>query len=58
MSRLPPSRSTRNSAAGDVRHSQADISKARRLIGYDPAYRVADGIAEAMPWYRDFLRAG
>ncbi|MEM8949556.1 MAG: SDR family oxidoreductase [Pseudomonadota bacterium] len=44
--------------AGDVRHSQADISKARRLLGYDPAHRVADGIEAAMPWYRDFLKAG
>lgn len=42
--------------AGDVRHSQADISKARRLIRYDPAHRVADGIEAAMPWYRDFLK--
>ena len=42
---------------GDVRHSQADISKARRLLGYDPAYEVADGIQAAMPWYRDFLKA-
>ena len=43
--------------AGDVRHSQADVSKARRLLGYAPAYAVADGIQEAMPWYRDFLSA-
>ena len=42
--------------AGDVRHSQADISKARRLLGYDPAHKVADGIQAAMPWYRDFLK--
>ena len=44
--------------AGDVRHSQADISKARRLLGYDPDFRVADGIKAAMPWYRSFLNAG
>ena len=37
--------------AGDVAHSQADISKARRLLGYDPAYSVARGLAEALPWY-------
>lgn len=39
--------------AGDVRHSQADISKARRLLGYEPTHRLADGIAVAMPWYID-----
>ncbi len=37
--------------AGDVRHSQADISKARRLLGYDPAYSVSRGLGEALPWY-------
>ena len=42
--------------AGDVRHSQADISKARRLLGFDPVYKVAEGLETAMPWYRDFLK--
>jgi UDP-N-acetylglucosamine 4-epimerase len=37
--------------AGDVRHSQADISKATRLLGYAPTHRLTDGIGEAMPWY-------
>ncbi|HEU5285875.1 MAG TPA: NAD-dependent epimerase/dehydratase family protein, partial [Sphingomicrobium sp.] len=36
---------------GDVRHSEADIAKARRLLGYAPTHRIADGIAEALPWY-------
>ena len=36
---------------GDVRHSQADIAKAVRLLGYRPSHRVGDGLAEAMPWY-------
>ncbi len=44
--------------AGDVRHSQADISKARRLLDYDPAFRVGEGIEAAMPWYREFLNDG
>lgn len=43
--------------AGDVRHSQADIGKARRLLGYAPSHDVADGIRTAMPWYRQFLQA-
>lgn len=43
--------------AGDVRHSQADIGKANRLLGYAPNHRVADGIQSAMPWYREFLEA-
>jgi UDP-N-acetylglucosamine 4-epimerase len=34
-----------------VRHSQADIGKARQLLGYAPTHRLADGVGEAMPWY-------
>lgn len=40
---------------GDVRHSQADVSKAERLLGYVPEYRIMEGIAKAMPWYVRFL---
>jgi UDP-N-acetylglucosamine 4-epimerase len=40
---------------GDVRHSLADISRARALLGYDPAYTVARGLTEAMDWYRENL---
>jgi UDP-N-acetylglucosamine 4-epimerase len=36
---------------GDVRHSLADISKARELLGYSPEYRVGEGLQEAMSWY-------
>lgn len=36
---------------GDVRHSQADISRAARLSGYVPAHRLDDGMREAMDWY-------
>ena len=43
----------RNIRAGDVRHSQADIGKARRLLGYTPTRRIADRLEAAMPWYVD-----
>jgi len=36
---------------GDVRHSQADIGKARRLIGYQPTHSIEQGITDALPWY-------
>jgi UDP-N-acetylglucosamine 4-epimerase len=36
---------------GDVRHSQADISKANKQLGYTPMYCIKDGIGIAMPWY-------
>ncbi|HEX6333401.1 MAG TPA: SDR family oxidoreductase [Flavisolibacter sp.] len=38
--------------AGDVRHSLADISKARDLLGYDPSFSVRDGLKIAFEWYR------
>ena len=41
---------------GDVRHSQADISKAQRLLGYQPTHDIQQGIRAAMPWYVKFLR--
>ncbi|KMN81740.1 Vi polysaccharide biosynthesis protein VipB/TviC [Chromobacterium sp. LK11] len=37
--------------AGDVRHSQADISKAEGLLHYKPIFSVGDGIKKTMPWY-------
>jgi UDP-N-acetylglucosamine 4-epimerase len=37
--------------AGDVRHSQADITKAQDLLGYVPSDRIQCGIDKAMPWY-------
>jgi len=38
--------------AGDVRHSQADIRKARRLLGYRPTHRLDAGLDAALEWYR------
>lgn len=37
--------------AGDVLHSQADISKASDRLGYRPTHRIAEGLAQAMQWY-------
>lgn len=42
--------------AGDVRHSQADIAKAKRLLGYAPTHMISQGLQAAMPWYLQFLR--
>jgi len=36
---------------GDVRHSLADISKARKLLGYEPRYTIDQGLSEAIQWY-------
>jgi len=41
----------RDFRAGDVRHSQADISKAQRLLGYQPSHKIDKGLDVAMDWY-------
>ncbi|MBA6365317.1 Vi polysaccharide biosynthesis UDP-N-acetylglucosaminuronic acid C-4 epimerase TviC [Colwellia sp. BRX8-4] len=41
--------------AGDVLHSQADISKAKNLLGFEPEFKIQQGIDKAMPWYINFL---
>lgn len=41
---------------GDVRHSQADIAKAEKLLGYSPQFRLQKGIRRAMPWYVKSIR--
>ena len=39
----------------DIRYSNADISKAKELLGYDPDYDFAKGIALAIDWYKENL---
>lgn len=40
---------------GDIKFSNADISKARRLLGYDPDYDFETGLQMAIKWYRENL---
>ena len=41
--------------AGDIKHSNADISKAKELLGYNPEWSFEHGIKEAIQWYRENL---
>lgn len=41
--------------AGDIKHSNADISKAKKLLGYDPDWSFERGIQAAIEWYRENL---
>lgn len=43
--------SYRDFRSGDVRHSLADVTKARTLLGYEPSHRIGEGLREAMDWY-------
>ena len=38
--------------SGDVRHSQADITKAQRMLGYQPTVGLEEGLRETVAWYR------
>ena len=38
---------------GDVKHSLADISKSRNLLGYDPTVSVSDGLVKTFAWYKN-----
>lgn len=40
---------------GDIRHSNADISKAKRMLGYEPEYSFAEGVKLAIEWYKENL---
>ncbi len=38
---------------GDVRHSLADVSKAKTLLGYEPTHTISQGLELALDWYKD-----
>ena len=38
---------------GDIRHSNADISKAKEIVGYEPTHDIYQGMQEAIEWYID-----
>lgn len=40
---------------GDIKHSNADISKAKELLGYDPVWNFEKGIEVAISWYKKNL---
>lgn len=42
--------------AGDIKHSNADISKAKEMIGYDPEWDFDKGIKAAIEWYKENLQ--
>ncbi|RYD86817.1 MAG: LPS biosynthesis protein WbpP, partial [Sphingobacteriales bacterium] len=39
--------------AGDIRDSLADISKAQKLLGYNPKIRIEEGLKRTYEWFRD-----
>jgi len=43
---------------GDVRHSWADISRAKRVLGYEPRWSLEEGLKATIEWYRERLDHG
>ena len=41
---------------GETRHSQADIGKARNVLGYNPVVDVVEGLRRTLEWYRSILK--
>ena len=46
----------RDFRSGDVRHSQASIDKAKKLLDYQPKYKISEGMDEAIDWYIDSIK--
>jgi nucleoside-diphosphate-sugar epimerase len=38
--------------AGDLKHSYADLARARALLGYEPVVNFEQGLSETLAWYR------
>ena len=43
--------------AGDVKHSLADISKAKKLLGYHPQITVEEGLQKTFKWYKEVAKS-
>lgn len=39
---------------GDIRHSLANIDKAKKILGYEPRYKIKEGLMKTIDWYLDF----
>ena len=48
---MPKGATYREFRAGDIRHSNADISKAKSIVGYLPSHDIYEGMREAIEWY-------
>lgn len=48
----------RDFRAGDIRHSNANISKAKELLGYEPTHNLEQGLKESLAWYIQDIKTG
>lgn len=45
----------RNCAEGEIRHQHLSAQKAKKVLGWEPAYDLGAGLSETIAWYREFL---
>ena len=45
----------RDFRSGDVRHSRADITRAKQILGYHPTQDIRSGLTQSLPWYQSTL---
>lgn len=48
----------RDFRAGDIRHSNADITKAKTMLGYHPSHTLEEGLKESIAWYINDIQGG
>jgi UDP-N-acetylglucosamine 4-epimerase len=46
----------RDFRAGDIRHSNANIERAKELLGYEPTHNLEQGLKESIEWYIDDIK--
>jgi UDP-N-acetylglucosamine/UDP-N-acetyl-alpha-D-glucosaminouronate 4-epimerase len=46
----------REERAGDIKHSQADVSLAKKMLGYDPEIKLKEGLAITLEWFNENLK--
>lgn len=52
---VPLQPEVQNTWQGEIHHQYLDASKAKRVLGWKPAYTLEQGLKETIAWYRDFL---
>ncbi len=47
----------RETRAGDIRDSLADISRARKMLGYEPTFHIKEGLHQTLKWFRQNMKS-
>jgi UDP-glucose 4-epimerase len=56
LTTLLPERAKTSEAAGDVKHSLADIRQAKECLGYEPLVQFREGLERTVAWYKSIAK--